>query len=187
MQPPQTPGQRITRLRGSDGFAREAVAEILGGEAASLREAPLPPDPSLPKSGWRLRCAFLRRGFRLRGDASPIGGAVVTAADRAAATCRRGGCSEWMMRGACSAPTGPQAGTPNAARPRRLCQPPWTQPSLSETCPLSGGTNSEKSSHPKRQPLFGREGSGGRGASLREAASPPRISRIPLFFCKFDN
>ena len=29
----------------------------------------------------------------------------------------------------------------------------------------------------KRQPLFGREGSGGRGASLREAASPPRISR----------
>ena len=25
-----------------------------GGEAASLREAPLPPDPSLPKSGWRL-------------------------------------------------------------------------------------------------------------------------------------
>ena len=28
--------------------------EILGGEAASLREAPLPPDPPLPKSGWRL-------------------------------------------------------------------------------------------------------------------------------------
>ena len=30
------------------------MAEFLGGEAASLREAPLPPDPSLPKSGWRL-------------------------------------------------------------------------------------------------------------------------------------
>ena len=28
--------------------------KILGEEAASLREAPLPPDPSLPKSGWRL-------------------------------------------------------------------------------------------------------------------------------------
>ena len=28
------------------------VGEILGGEAASLREAPLPPDTSLPKSGW---------------------------------------------------------------------------------------------------------------------------------------
>ena len=42
----------------------------------------------------------------------------------------------------------------------------------------------------KRQPLFGREGSGGRGASLREAASPPRISlansilRSPPFSCK---
>ncbi len=34
---------------------------------------------------------------------------------------------------------------------------------------LSGGTNSEESSHPKRQPLFGREREG--GASLREAAS----------------
>ena len=34
---------------------------------------------------------------------------------------------------------------------------------------LSGGTNSEESSQPKRQPLFGREREG--GASLREAAS----------------
>ena len=40
---------------------------MLGGEAASLREAPLPPDPSLPKSGWRLACAFLLARFRLRG------------------------------------------------------------------------------------------------------------------------
>ena len=38
----------------------------LGGEAASLREAPLPPDPSLPKSGWRLAGLFLHRWFRLR-------------------------------------------------------------------------------------------------------------------------
>ena len=36
---------------------------------------------------------------------------------------------------------------------------------------------SKKNNPAKRQPLFGREGSGGRGASLREAASPPRISR----------
>ena len=47
------------------------MAEILGGEAASLREAPLPPDPSLPKSGWRLACAFLLRGFRLRVSVVP--------------------------------------------------------------------------------------------------------------------
>ena len=68
---------------------------------------------------------------------------------------------------------------PNAARPRRLCQPPWTQPTRKEPNHLSGGTNSEEPSQPKRQPLFGREGSGGRGASLREAASPPRIPPFP--------
>ena len=36
--------------------------------------------------------------------------------------------------------------------------------------------NQTRRSNPaKRQPLFGREGSGGRGASLREAASPPSV------------
>ena len=34
----------------------------------------------------------------------------------------------------------------------------------------------------KRQPLFGREGSGGRGASLREAASPPSVPPKPRLF-----
>ena len=43
----------------------------------------------------------------------------------------------------------------------------------------SGGTKPEKTSYPKRQPLFRREGSGGRGASLREAASPPSTSPTP--------
>ena len=48
------------------GFAREGgYREILGGEAASLREAPLPPAPSLPKSGWRLSWVLLRSWFRL--------------------------------------------------------------------------------------------------------------------------
>ena len=41
------------------------MAKFLGGEAASLREAPLPPDPSLPKSGWRLAGLLLLRWFRL--------------------------------------------------------------------------------------------------------------------------
>ena len=44
---------------------KDNVGEILGGEAASQREAPLPPDPSLPKSGWRLSWLLLHRGFRL--------------------------------------------------------------------------------------------------------------------------
>ena len=49
----------------------------------------------------------------------------------------------------------------------------------------TGGTNSEASYQAKRQPLFGSRGSGGRGASLREAASPPRISPPPSLhdFC----
>ena len=41
---------------------------------------------------------------------------------------------------------------------------------------LSGGTNSEETSQPERQPLFGREREG--GASLREAACPRRTARI---------
>ena len=59
---------------------------MLGGEAASLREAPLPPDPSLPKSGWRLACAILLGWFRLRVGAGFCELVEVTAADRAAVT-----------------------------------------------------------------------------------------------------
>ena len=60
-----------------------------GGEAASLREAPLPQTPS-PEE----RLAFEGRGFCWLGSAcevgtSLIGWVVVTAADRAAATCLR--------------------------------------------------------------------------------------------------
>ena len=44
--------------------------ETLGGEAASLREAPLPPDPSLPKSSWRLAGALPLAWFRLKGAAA---------------------------------------------------------------------------------------------------------------------
>ena len=74
------------------GFAREVgYGEILGGEAASLREAPLPPDPSLPKSGWRLAGMFLHRRFRLRAGMSPIDLVESTAADRAAADMQRWG------------------------------------------------------------------------------------------------
>ena len=64
--------------------------ERLGGEAASLREAPLPPDPSLPKSGWRLRGMFLLGWFRLRGGRSSMALRESTAADRAAADMRGG-------------------------------------------------------------------------------------------------
>ena len=65
---------------------RNVVGENAGGEAASLREAPLPQTPS-PEE----RLAFELRLFFLVGSACelgafPIGWVVVTAADRAAAT-----------------------------------------------------------------------------------------------------
>ena len=46
----------------------ERETEILGGEAASQREAPLPPDPLLPKSGWRSGELILLAWFRLKGE-----------------------------------------------------------------------------------------------------------------------
>ena len=81
----------------------------------------------------------------------------------------------------------PVAPSSHAARPRRLCQPPWTQPTRREPRPTLRRNHLCRSSQPKRQPLFGREGSGGRGASLREAASPPRIppSSLNHFYAEF--
>ena len=59
---------------------------------------------------------------------------------------------------------------PHLARPRRLCQPPWTHSTSKEPPPPRRRNHLRKTSPLKRQPLFGR-GPGG-GASLREAASP---------------
>ena len=53
--------------------------------------------------------------------------------------------------------------------------------SLSETHPPLRRNQLCRSNPAKRQPLFGRRGSGGRGASLREAASPPSVSPPPSF------
>ena len=69
----------------------EGYREILGGEAASLREAPLPPDPSLPKSGWRLAGLFFLLGSAWKLGMSPMCLCESTAADRAAADMRRVG------------------------------------------------------------------------------------------------
>ena len=66
------------------------------------------------------------------------------------------------------------------ARPRRLYQPPWTHASLSEALPPYRRNQLRRNTSLKRQTLFGRGGSGGRGASLREAASPPRVPHVFL-------
>ena len=119
------------------------MTETLGGEAASLREAPLPPDPSLPKSGWRLRRLLLRSGFRLRvGRASFVLGL-------------------WS---------------------RRLCQPPCLQPAHRKRAQLAWAHKSAGKLKPIPSHSSG-EGVWGRGASLREAASPPE-SPPPCFLCK---
>ena len=47
------------------------------------------------------------------------------------------------------------------------------------TTSFARGAKSAKTNQLEPQLLFGREGSGGRGASLREAASPPRKSDLP--------
>ncbi len=62
---------------------------------------------------------------------------------------------------------------PNAASPRRLCQPLWTQPSLSETAPHAQAEPTSQSSHPSNASRSSGEGVWGRGASLREAAALP--------------
>ena len=64
---------------------------------------------------------------------------------------------------------------PHLARPRRLCQPPWTQPTHKEPRPRSGGTKPEATYPAQRQTLFGRRGLGERRFSQRSGLSP-RVS-----------
>ncbi len=126
---------------------------------------------------------------------------MVTAADRAAATfavrgtnpsarlrrapplsgeALRGGSPKGSLRrGSCQpkADGGHPSPCPQArlARPRRLCQPPWTQPISRNPRPPCMGAQVRRNIQVYSHPLFGRGGPGGRGASLREAASPPSV------------
>ena len=85
------------------------------------------------------------------------------------------------LREAASPPRKSRLTFPKRKSSRRLCQPPGTRTSSKEPPhPFAGGTKSVKTNQLEPQPLFGREGSGGRGASLREAASPPRNSHVTL-------
>ena len=69
--------------------------------------------------------------------------------------------------------------SPNAASPRRLCQPPWTQPSLSETAPHSQAEPTSQSSHSSNARRSSGEGVGGE-ALLSEKRPLPQ-STLPFF------
>ena len=66
----------------------------------------------------------------------------------------------------------------HAACPRRLCQPPWTQPSLSKPRPTHR-RNQLSRNVPRPTPAALREGARGRGFSQRSrlprSSSPPRL------------
>ena len=75
----------------------------------------------------------------------------------------------------CAVAEGNQQPHPKAARPRRLCQPPGTQPPSSKSLHLSGGTPSEEAHNSNASCSSEERGLGGEAASLREAASPPSV------------
>ena len=146
---------------------------------------PLPRAPSRKAAGNRLVFSFrLVRPCEL-GVFSCFG-VMVTAADRAAATCQRRGTKVFLYSIVCIRKP------PMAKGHRRLsiCRSPpprvrggsvsrrgLTQ--LHRRAPPLRRNQPRRNIPLKRQPLFGREGSGGRGASLREAASPPSRSPSP--------
>ena len=70
---------------------------------------------------------------------------------------------------------------PNAACPRRLCQPPWTQLSLSETRQLSGGPPMQKRT--SQTPAALRErGSGGEALLSEKRPLPQNLRNFPRLF-----
>ena len=153
------------------------------GEAASLREAPLPQTPSPEEQlGIGLPLPADLRAHASCG-CSLIDLVESTAADRAAADMRRVGthmerlqqlCSCWSLSHAVlEKPTHsfpPLAGRGGSVSRRDLNQ------AIRKPRPTHRRNQLRRNNPLKRQPLFGREGSGGRGASLREAASPPSVS-----------
>ena len=69
---------------------------------------------------------------------------------------------------------------PRLACPRRLCQPPWTQPSLSETTHLTGGT---KQCRNTRNSNASRSSGGSAREGLLSEKPPPSHTptSVPLF------
>ena len=133
---------------------------------------------------------FLHSWFRLRVGVSPISLVVVTAADRAAATCQRWvptnyrkGAGEGFQR-AIAKPFGrlrrgeiPRPQTrPHAAMVAAALSAAVTSTTLQRTAPTSQAEPSKKKA-PRQTPAALREGARGRGFSQRS-----RLPRIPRTF-----
>ena len=141
---------------------------------------PLPRAPSRRAAGvWR--CVFLLSWFRLKVGACSLLSWLsprrltepprTCGAGRANPSARSAGTvpfQEEAFRGvACNVPAATVAAALSAA---------VTTTQLIRNEPTLRRNQLRRSTQLQRQPLLGREGSGGRGASLREAASPPSIS-----------
>ena len=81
-----------------------------------------------------------------------------------------------------SAPTYKLMPKPNVGRSRRLCQPPRPQLRISETTPTSQAEPPAKKGTSQTPAALRERGVWGRGASLREAASPPASSHPSRLF-----
>ena len=119
-----------------------------------------------------LRCskALSRRkglsSVSLAADSSLCGGSLLTRLP-----------AKPPLKGEVPATGGRRGSFPNAAKVAAALSAAVTATNSQKPAPTLRRNQPQRSHHLKRQPLFGREGSGGRGASLREAASPPRIPR----------
>ena len=85
------------------------------------------------------------------------------------------------LKGEVPALGGRRGSFPNATKVTAALSAAVTTTNSQKPAPTLRRNQLRRSHHPKRQPLFGREGSGGRGASLREAASPPSTSPTLVF------
>ena len=154
-----------------------------GGEAASLREAPLP-RPPLPKSGWDSSWSVLLTWFPLPVGYAPFQLVASTAADRAAADMRVHFLYIIQQLQCLSQALEPSLFSLRRS-PRRIGRGGSVSrrgynPLAGNRTQLSGGTNSKEATNPNASRSSG-EGVWGGGASLREAASSPASPSVLLF------
>ena len=150
------------------------------GRGRFSKRSASPPDPLSRRVAGNRLGSSVGLAHPCECGRSTIGSVEVTAADRAVVTVQH---TQYSQKASPERGGARRAGggvhPPSATRPRRLCHPPWTHSPHKKSRLTLRRNQLRRNNTLKRQPLFGREGSGGRGASLREAASPPRISRYP--------